>query len=133
MQCNGHKGRAAIRHYANQPEIFANLWIAFVSSSSTSAPGCWLQTGEHIYISPVCIQLQLAGAQTLVMTMMMMMMLMTGLAPAPTLRHPLSRLAATPAAAPVHRRRQRRVYCGCCCGYCCGCCWMTNICWRDAT
>ena len=29
---NYHKGRAAIRHYANQP---ANLWIAFVSSSSS--------------------------------------------------------------------------------------------------
>ena len=31
---NDHKGRAAIRHYANQPEIFANLRIAFVSSSN---------------------------------------------------------------------------------------------------
>ena len=32
-QHNYHKGRAPIKHYANQPEIFMNLRIAFDSSS----------------------------------------------------------------------------------------------------
>ena len=50
---NYHKGRAAIRHY----EIFANLWIAFVSSSSTDTAD---QAGHllgvavrHVPVDPV--------------------------------------------------------------------------------
>ena len=44
-QRNYHKGRAAIRQYANQP---ANLRIAFVSSSNLNGrcPGCG-DVGEH--------------------------------------------------------------------------------------
>ena len=46
--------RAAIRHYANQPEIFANLWIAFVSSSSGGGVGANdspIVAGDSIYLT----------------------------------------------------------------------------------
>ena len=45
-QRNDHKGRAAIRHYANQPEIFTNLRRAFVSSSSVDSMHGPRQSGQ---------------------------------------------------------------------------------------
>ena len=44
---NDHKGRT-IRHYANQPEIFMNLRIAFVSSSSAGAASPQVASGGPV-------------------------------------------------------------------------------------
>ena len=57
---NDRKGWAAIRHYANQLEIIANLWIAFLSSSS----GWWLVAGSDGLVTR-SLRGQLIGQQPL--------------------------------------------------------------------
>ena len=60
---NDRKGWAAIRHYANQLEIIANLWIAFLSSSS----GWWLVAGSDGLVTR-SLRGQLIGQQPLFQT-----------------------------------------------------------------